>query len=259
MLGPLADKNRPFIKSLGVTFDSGFTFERLVGSVVKGSFFHLRLVAKLKPYLPHKDLETVIHAFITSRLDYCNALYVGLGQRQMRRLQLVQNSAARLLTGTKKRDHITPVLVSLHWLPVRFRIDFKILMFVFKALHGKAPNYLSELVHVRTTSRALRSSSEVILDVPRSRLKTKGDRSFAVAGPKLWNSLPVHIRGAQSLGIFKSLLKTYLFPWRLMFKLAIFVLFPFLLLWSVFKLYYFVLLNVFYRYCKALWCNFGWF
>ena len=211
MLGPLADKNRPFIKSLGVTFDSGFTFERQVGSVVKGSFFQLRLLSKLKPYLPHKDLETVIHAFITSRLDYCNALYVGLGKRQMSRLQLVQNSAARLLTGTKKREHITPVLVSLHWLPVCFRVDFKILMFVFKSLHSKAPTYLSELVHVRSIDRVLRSSSEIILDVPKSRLKTKGDRSFAVAGPRLWNSLPAHIRAAQSLGVFKSLLKTYLF------------------------------------------------
>ena len=129
----------------------------------------------------------------------------------MSRLQLVQNSAARLLTGTKKRDHITPVLISLHWLPVRFRVDFKILMFVFKSLHGNAPIYLSELVHVRTIDRVLRSSSEMTLDVPKSRLKTKGDRSFAVAGPKLWNSLPAQIRAAQSLGVFKALLKTYLF------------------------------------------------
>ena len=94
------------------------------------------------------DLEKVIHAFISSRLDYCNSLYVGIGQSELNRLQLVQNAAARLLTETKKREHITPVLSSLHWLPVRYRIDFKILLFVFKSLYGLAPEYLSDLVKV---------------------------------------------------------------------------------------------------------------
>jgi len=91
------------------------------------------------------------------RLDYCNSLYVGLDQRSLRGLQLVQNAAARLLTATKKREHITPVLAPVHWLPVRFRIDF----------------------------------NELYLDVPKCRLKTEGDRAFAVVAPKLWNSLPV--------------------------------------------------------------------
>lgn len=196
---------------IGVTFDSAFKFDRQIGSVVKGAFFQLRLLAKVKPYLSPKDLERVIHAFITSRLDYCNSLYVGLDKRSLRRLQLVQNAAARLLTSTKKRDHITPVLASLHWLPVCCRIDFKILMFVFKILNGLAPQYLVELIHVHTPARALRSSNELLLDVPISRLKTKGDRAFAVAAPKLWNSLPLYIRSAQTLEIFKSLLKTHLF------------------------------------------------
>ena len=144
-LGPLASKNHPFIKSLGVTFDNNFKFDRQIGSVIKGAFFQLRILSKVKPYLSPKDLETVIHAFISSRLDYCNALYVGLDQHLLRCLQLVQNAAARLLTGTKKQDHITPVLASLHWLPVCFRIVFKILLFVFKFLNGLAPQYLTEL------------------------------------------------------------------------------------------------------------------
>ena len=109
--------------------------------MVKASFFHLRLLAKVKPYLrPWLDqlnLEKVIHAFITSRLDYCNSLYVGIDQAELNRLQLVQNAAAHFLTGTKKREHITPVLSSLHWLPVRYRVDFKIILFVFKSLNGQ--------------------------------------------------------------------------------------------------------------------------
>ncbi len=210
-LGHLGLYVRPFTRNLGVIFDSTFKFEKQISSVVKASFFQLRLLAKVKPYLPRKEFESVIHAFITSRLDYCNSLYVGLDQSSLQRLQLVQNAAARLLTGTKKYEHITPVLASLHWLPVRFRIEFKLLLIVFKILHGLAPAYLSELLHVHTPVRALRSSNQVLLDVPRARLKNKGDRAFSVVAPKLWNSLPVHIRTAQSVGIFKSFLKTHLF------------------------------------------------
>lgn len=90
-----------------------------------------------------KECCFAIAIVIISRLHYCNPLYVGLDQSSLHRLQLVQNSASRLLTGTKKREHITPVLASLHWLPVRFRIDFKILLLVFKILNGMAPPYLS--------------------------------------------------------------------------------------------------------------------
>lgn len=179
--------------------------------MVKGSFYQLRTLSKVKPYLSFNDLESVIHAFISCKLDYCNSLYVGLDHSSLRRLQLVQNAAARLLTGTKKRKHITPVLASLHWLPIRFRIDFKVLLIVFKILTGLAPLYLKELIQVRYPARALRSSGEPLLDIPRTKLKTKGDRAFSVAAPKLWNSLPLHIRLAGSVERFKSALKTYLF------------------------------------------------
>ncbi|XP_062391362.1 uncharacterized protein LOC134079180 [Sardina pilchardus] len=197
-LGPLASNIRPSVRNLGVIFDSAFKFEQQVSAVVRKSFFHLRTLAKTKAYLPRSALERVIHAFITSQLDYCNALYTGIDQSQLRRLQLVQNSAARLLTCTKKREHITPVLASLHWLPIRYRIDFKLLLTVFKSLHGLAPTYLSDLLHHHIPSRALRSADQLLLEVPRTRLKTKGDRAFAVAAPSLWNCLPFHIRAAQS-------------------------------------------------------------
>ena len=128
----LGSKHCSVIKSLSVTLDRDFKFDRQIGYVVKSAFFQLRLLGSVKPYLSPSDLEKVIHAFIFPRLDYCNSLYVGLDQRSLQRLQLVQSAAARLLTGTKKQEHINPVLPSLHWLPVRFRIDFKILMFVFK-------------------------------------------------------------------------------------------------------------------------------
>ena len=105
-----------------------------------------------------KNCETLIHAFVTSKLDYCNSLLSGLSQNQIQRLQYVQNSAARLLTGTRKYNSITPILRELHWLPVAERIHFKILLLTFKSLNGMAPFYLNELLSPYIPSRTLRSS-----------------------------------------------------------------------------------------------------
>lgn len=210
-IGPLLSNYSPSVKNLGVIIDSSFKLEKQISSVVKTSFFQLRLLGKVKLYLPQSQLEKVVHALITNRLDYCNSLYYGLDQSSIHRLQLVQNAAARLLTGKKRFDHITPVLSSLHWLPVAFRIQFKILLFVFKSLNGLAPSYLADLLTIHTPARALRSIDQQLLDCPRSRLRTRGDRAFSVAGPKLWNALPLNIKEVSSIESFKSLLKTHLF------------------------------------------------
>lgn len=96
----------------------------------------------------------------------------------------MQNAAARLLTGTHKRDAISPIQASLHWLPVRFKIDFKILMFAYKSLNRMAPDYLTELLKPYVPSRSLRSADQLILVTPRPKLKHRGDRAFAVVAPK---------------------------------------------------------------------------
>ena len=210
-LGPLSMNLRNTVKNLGVHLDSSLNFNKQVSSVVSSSFYQLRTIAKLKPILSHRDLETVIHAFITSRLDYCNSLYHGLTQSTLSRLQMVQNSAARLLTGTKMREHITPVLAQLHWLPVKHRINFKILLFVFKARNGLAPEYIADLLSAPPASRVLRSTTQMSLAVPQTSLKTKGDRAFSVIAPKLWNSLPLHVKSSPTVESFKSSLKTHLF------------------------------------------------
>uniref|UniRef100_A0A4W5Q8G8 Reverse transcriptase domain-containing protein n=1 Tax=Hucho hucho TaxID=62062 RepID=A0A4W5Q8G8_9TELE len=210
-LGPLTPYVKPMVTNLGVKMDCDFQLEKQINSVVKASFFQLRLLTKLKPFLSFVDFERVIHAFITTRLDYCNALYVGINQASLSRLQMVQNAAARLLTGTRKRDHITPVLASLHWLPVCFRIHFKILLFVFKSLYGQAPAYISELLKPHDPLRSLRSADQLLFFVPRTRLINRGDRAFSVVAPRLWNDLPLHVRLAPSLHIFKSRLKTHFY------------------------------------------------
>ncbi len=110
----------------------------------------------------------------------------------------------------KKIDHITPVLKDLHWLPVECRVDFKILLLTHKALHGKAPQYLADLLMYRER-RVSRSSYQNFLDVPKTKCKTFGDRAFAVYAPCLWNKLPLQIRLIDSVDEFKSAIKTHLF------------------------------------------------
>ncbi len=123
---------------------------------------------------------------------------------------MVQNAATRLLIGSRKFDHISPILTSLHWLPVKQRFEFKILVFVFKALHGLAPAYLTDPLRCHNPSRALRSSNLGVFSVRRSRLKHCGDRAFAISGPKFWNSLPGSSRLVSSLSSFKFKLKAHL-------------------------------------------------
>ena len=147
-----------------------------------------------------------MHAFVSSKLDVNNGLLYDVTAP----MQKVQNSAARLICGIKKRDHITPTLRELHWLPVKCRIEFKILLTCFKARCGIAPSYLSCLLKNQTRARQTRSSSSELLIVPRSKTGY-GDRSFSVAAPKLWNRLPLEIRSIRTINSFKTALKSWLF------------------------------------------------
>lgn len=137
--------------------------------------------------------EKLINTFVFSRIDYCNALLAGVSKNTLNKLQYVQNLAVRILTRTRSREHMTPILESLHWLLVSFRVDFKVLMLTYKALHSQAPHYISELLKVYTPGRALRSSDLDLLAVPPTRMHSMGDRASTYAA-KLWNSLPKEIR-----------------------------------------------------------------
>lgn len=210
-MGSLKRNVRSDIRNLGVNFDQSMHLDKHVKSLTRSCFFHLRNIAKLRSIVSHTELEMSVHAFISSRLDYCNSLFTCLNKSSVDRLQLVQNAAARLLTRSKKSCHITPILASLHWLPVDFRIQYKVLVFTFKALHGLAPGYLCELILPYTTSRSLRSSDQGLLVEPRTRLKTKGDRAFGAVAPRLWNTLPQDLRASASVTSFMRQLKTHLF------------------------------------------------
>jgi hypothetical protein len=151
-----------------------------------------------------------MHALVTSRLDNGNVLLNGITEQLTRKLQLVQNSAARVLTKTRKYDHITPILKELHWLPVRERINYKIALLTWKGLNTMAPPYITDLLIPYTPTRNLRSSDQHLLTVPRT-TTSFGDRAFSSIAPKLWNSLPSELRQCRSIELFKKDLKTYLF------------------------------------------------
>ena len=198
-------------RNLGVVMDSDASMEAHITSICKSSYAHIYTLQKVKKHLDRQSMELLVHAFITARLDYCNALLLGLPDKLIAKMQRIQNVAARILTGTGRREHITPVLKSLHWLPVEQRIKFKVLVVIYKAIHKKAPVYLNKLVHRYVPTRQLRSSDSDLLVVPFTRSTVVQNRAFDVAGASLWNELDLHIRRSPSLDIFKSKLKTFLF------------------------------------------------
>ena len=157
---------------------------------------------------------SIVFRLVTSHLDYANALYIGLPDCDLAKLQCVQNAVAKLVLNKSKYDSPTQALKELHWLPVKFRIIHKSLTLVYKSLNRSALKYLQELLQKQQLGRdGLRSGNDptITLKVQRTKHKTFADRSFSVAGPRLWNNLSYDIRSADNLDSFKSKLKTHLF------------------------------------------------
>jgi len=198
-------------KNLGVIFDSSLDMNNQISNICKSAYFHIRNIGSIRNLLTHDAAAQLIHSLITSRFDYCNSLLYGLSECKINRLQKIQNTAARILMKSPRYCHITPVLKQLHWLPVRQRITFKILIITYRAFYGLAPSYICDLIVRLSSSRSLRSNDKCLLAIPKTKLKSYGDRAFNFAAAKEWNSLPLSIRQSKSLGIFKSSIKTFLF------------------------------------------------
>ena len=128
------------------------------------SLYHIKQIRK---YLTEDSTKILVHAFITSHIDYCNSLLYGIPKYQMNRLQKVINTAARVVCLVPKFDHITPTLMRLHWLPVKHRVIFEIVLLVYKALHGFAPKYIGDmLTYKQSNNYSLRSDEQMLLHVP---------------------------------------------------------------------------------------------
>lgn len=199
------------VKDLGAFFDNHMNMNSHVSHICSSASFALRNIGKIRKYLDRPTTERLVHAFVSSRLDSCNSLLFGLPLYQIERLQHIQNSAARLVTLTSIKEHITPILNDLHWLTIQKRIKFKLLLLTYKVLNGFAPSYLCDLIVPYKNQRNLRSNKQHLLKVPNSRTTTFGDRAFSVGAPRLWNTIPMDIKNAPSIDIFKKKIKTYLF------------------------------------------------
>ena len=199
-------------RNLGVVLDSNLNFDCHISSICRSSFFFVRQLRQLRSSLDFDSAVILANSIVHSKLDYCNALFSGLPQSSISRLQRIQNSLARIVcNSTRFSASTTSLLQRLHWLPITQRIKYKTAVLTFKALHSGKPSYLSDLLIPYCPSRNLRSSSSNLLVIPDIR-SSIGRRSFSFHAPSLWNSLPDSLRTTTTLSTFCKGLKTHLFP-----------------------------------------------
>ena len=213
VIGPDSVQPIDCVRDLGLYLDATMSMRAHISRLTSTCFGVLRQICSIRRCLTSRASDILVTCFVFARHDYRNSAFAGLPRCDLDRLQAVQNAAVRLVSGARKYDHVTPLLRDRHWLPVEQRIQFKIAVTVYKCMRGLTADYLSDVTRpstASTTSRRLRSADHQALYVPRSKSRM-GDRSFAVAGPSLWNCLPANVTAAPSLAAFKKQLKTLLF------------------------------------------------
>ena len=203
----------PSVRNLGVLFDSNMSMSVHIANLRRNISFHLRNMSRIRRFRDYNSCHHVARALILSRLDYGNSLLFGSNESDLNKLQSLQNWAARLVCGGSKRDSASPLLKELHWLPLRQRIIYKLCVHIYKCINETGPYYLNQCIaHYEPGRPGLRSGSDRSLLVVQRTKNSAADKSFTVAGPKLWNDLPSNIRLCDSLHVFKKHLKTHLFP-----------------------------------------------
>ena len=176
-----------------------------ITKVCSAAYYHLRNICRIRNLLILDSAKSITHTFVTARLDYCNSLMFGSPPSQ--KLQRVQNMAAKMVSRKKKFDHVTPIFKFLHWLPVEYHIQFKVLLLTFRAMNGIAPQHLTDIISTHQPRQLLRNSHALELNIPKSRLRSAGDRTFSLQAASLWHQLPADIRNLNELSLFKSKLK----------------------------------------------------
>ena len=199
------------VRDLGVMLDNHLKMDIQIKHILKKCYANLRRIRAIRPYLTLSATKALVQALVMSHIDYCNSLLAGISNELLNKLQGVQNAAARIVFRLKKFDRISHIRKRLHWLPIRERIHYKIAVITFNELYENGPSYLRDLLIPLNNERSLRSASKNLLAIPKTRLKTAGDRAFVSTAPKIWNDLPINLRNSENISTFKRELKTYLF------------------------------------------------
>lgn len=203
------------VKDIGVSLDEALSFKYHINTVVRNCNFHIRNIYSVRKNLDRESTRSLVTAMISSRVDYCCSLFLGLPNKQLKKLQVILNRAARLIFQLKPRDSPTASQISLHWLPIKARIEFKVCLITYKVLKFKTPAYLCDLLSPYSCHSAmtLRQSDDIYrLNEPRAiGEKHLYSRSFSYSAPRMYNKLPGSLKKIESLDLFKKQLKAYLF------------------------------------------------
>ena len=195
--------------NLGVIFDKNFNFRSHISAICSSCIYHIRDLRRIRRHLDLDSAKLLANALVSSRLDYCNSLLSGIAETDLTKLQRVLNRLARVVTKSPPFTRSVSLLRSLHWLPVKYTVHFKICLLTYKALHEEQPVYLRSLIAI-SPSPSLRSNRGITLSIPRIKTNT-GARAFRSCAPSLWNNLPLFVRSATSVATFRRRVKTYLF------------------------------------------------
>ena len=200
------------VRNLGFYVDKALSMDAHNKYLCRILFCQLCRIGKIRSFLSTDAANKLAVSLILSRLYYCDSLLAGVPDNKLNKLQRIQNHAARLVLRKSRNASATALLRTLHWLPVKARIQYKIACLCFQCIYQNSmPPYISDLLHPYCPSRTLRSLDSSLLTVPRFSLETFGKRSFSVFGPTVWNSLPLSLRETQCFATFKTKLKTNLF------------------------------------------------
>jgi hypothetical protein len=201
------------IRYLGAFLDESLSFKEHIKRKCQTAMLSYFKIKSIRQYLSSDATETLVLSLVISHLDYCNVILYGISQSELSKLQRIQNMCAKLVLNRTKFESSKQALFDLHWLPIKARINFKILVYMYNCSVGKAPAYLIDLLTPQTAKRSLRSSQSSVgsFVVPFNKNKTFADRSFSTVGPRLWNKLPIEIRESETVDIFKKQLKTHFF------------------------------------------------
>ena len=197
-------------RNLGGIFDKNFNFRSHTSAICSSCIYHIRDLRRIRRHLDLHSAKLLANALVSSRFDYCNSLLSGIAETDLTKLQRVLNRLACLVTTSLPITGSVPLLRSLHWLPVKYRVHFKICLLTYKALHEEQPVYLRSLIAISHPSRSLRSNRGITLSIPRIKTNT-GARACSSCAPSLWNNLPLSVRSVTSVATFRRRLKTYLF------------------------------------------------